>query len=285
MPSFTDYLKLLKLRLSLAVSFSATTGYLVNKTNPDPDFIFLVTGIFFLACGSAALNQTTENKQDAIMKRTMHRPVASNAISIRSAAALSVFLIIAGCLLLLLTGFRPFILGCSGVLLYNLLYTYLKRITLLAIIPGALVGSVPPLIGYASAGGTDLNDKILFFSVFMFLWQIPHFWLLLLRYGREYQEAGFKTIFDRLNINQIKLVTIFWLIISCVLLVVFINSEEVFKPLISIAVSILTAVFLVTINVSLYSWHVDSGLKYSFGILNLYSLLIMLFLIADSFVP
>lgn len=285
MPPFNDYLKLIKLRLSLAVSFSATTGYLVYKIDPGPDFILLVMGILLLACGSAALNQTTERKQDAIMKRTMHRPVASNSISTRSAATLSLFLIISGCLILLAAGFRPFILGCSGVILYNLIYTYLKKITILAIIPGALVGSVPPLIGYASAGGIVLNDKILFFSVFMFLWQIPHFWMLLLRYGKEYQDAGFKTIYGLLNINQIRLIIILWLIISCVLLALFVCSAEIFSRMISGAMFVLTAAFLIIIITSLYSRNPDSGLKYSFGTLNLYSLLIMLFLIADSFVP
>lgn len=283
MPSFTDYLKLVKLRLSLAVSFSATTGYLIFKTNPGHDFILLLTGILFLACGSAALNQTTERKQDAIMKRTMHRPVASNSVSARSAAALSAFLIISGSLLLLLNGFIPFFLGCSGVILYNLLYTFLKKVTILAIIPGALVGSVPPLIGYTSAGGTVPNDKILFFSVFMFLWQIPHFWLLLLRYGKEYEEAGFKTIFDILNTDQIKLAVIFWLIMTCVFLLYFAYYEELFIHTIANSIFILTAVFLIIITWSLYYSNFNRGFKYSFGILNLYSLIIMLFLIADSF--
>jgi protoheme IX farnesyltransferase len=135
------------------------------------------------------MNQYTEREQDAIMSRTMERPIAAKKISLRFAFRVFSLLLLSGSCLLLLNGFIPFALGCLGVILYNLLYTSLKKITVLAIIPGALVGAIPPHIGYTSAGGTVLNNKILYFSVFMFLWQIPHFWLLLLRYGKEYQAA------------------------------------------------------------------------------------------------
>jgi len=284
MPVLTDYLKLVKIRLSLAVAFSAVTGYLVFDSKPGFDFILLVAGILFLTCGSSSLNQYTEREQDALMKRTMNRPLASGSISSGTALAVSAFLIIAGSLLLFITGIRPFILGCSGVILYNLFYTYLKRITPFAIIPGALVGSVPPLIGYTSAGGTVLKDEIILFAVFMLLWQIPHFLLLLLRYGKEYQDAGFKTFYDHLNIRQIKRVTIFWMILSCAFLVFYAYSEEVFIPLISLAIFILTFVFLTFFLVSMVSRDAERGLKYSFAIINLYGFLIMILLIADSFV-
>ncbi len=280
----SDYLSLVKFRLSLAVTFSAATGYLVYNSYPRIDFILLISGILLLTCGSAALNQYTEREQDAIMKRTMYRPVASKRISAGSAVTVSAVLIISGSLLLLLTGPGPFILGCSGVILYNLLYTYLKRISLLAIIPGAIVGSVPPLIGYTSAGGTVLNDKIFFFAAFMFLWQIPHFWLLLMRYGKEYQDAGFRTIYDHLNVQQIKLVALSWIVLWCLILVLFAYHVRVFISYFMVALFFLTAVFIILFIISLFSRDEDKGLKHSFALFNLYSFLIMLILIADSWI-
>lgn len=283
-PSFKDYLNLVKIRLSLAVSFSAATGYLLLDSDPGFDFAFLLAGILLLTCGSSSLNQYTEREQDAVMKRTMNRPAASGAISGDSALAISAFLITAGSLLLFITGIRPFILGCSGVILYNLFYTYLKKVTPFAIIPGALVGSVPPLIGYTSAGGTILKDQIILFAVFMLLWQIPHFLLLLLRYGKEYREAGFKTFYDWLNTRQIKMIATFWMIISCVFLVSYTYYREVFEPPVSLAIFILTIVFLTIYLVSMVSRDAEKGLKYSFAIINLYSFLLMILLIAGSFV-
>ncbi len=282
-PVLSDYLSLVKFRLSLAVAFSAATGYLVYNSCPRFDFILLISGIFFLTCGSAALNQYTEREQDAIMKRTMHRPVASKRISAGSAVTISAVLIITGSLLLLPTGLRPFILGCFGIILYNFLYTSLKKVTLLAIIPGALVGSVPPLIGYTAAGGMILNDKILFFTTFMFLWQIPHFWLLLMSYGKEYQDAGFKTIYDHMNYKQIRLLTLSWIVLWSLILVLFAYYAGVLISFFTIILFFLTAVFIVLFLVFLFSGNGDKGLKYSFALLNLYSLLIMLILIADSF--
>lgn len=281
-PVLRDYLSLVKFRLSLAVSFSAATGYLIYCTYPSFDFILLISGILLLTCGSAALNQYTEREQDSIMSRTMHRPVASKRISAGSALTISSLLILSGCLLLLPAGLSPFILGCSGVILYNLLYTYLKRVTVLAIIPGAMVGSVPPLIGYTSAGGEVLNDKILFFTAFMFLWQIPHFWLLLISYGREYQAAGFKTIYDYLNTKQIRLLIMFWIVSWSLLLILFVYYAGLFISFFTIALISLTAVFIILFPGFLFSRNGGRGLKYSFALLNLYSLFIMVILIADS---
>lgn len=277
-------MSLVKFRLSLAVAFSAATGYLVFNSHPGLDFLLLISGIFLLTCGSAALNQYTEREQDAIMKRTMSRPVASKRISTRSAFTVSVVLIISGCLVLLATGLSPFILGCTGIFLYNILYTSLKKITLLAIIPGALVGSVPPLIGYTSAGATVLNDKILFFTAFMFLWQMPHFWLLLMSYGKEYQDAGFKTIYDHMNLKQIRLFTLSWIVLWSLILLFFAYYAGVFISFFTIAFFFVSAVFITLFIVFLFSRTRDKGLRNAFALFNLYSFFIMLLLIADSLI-
>lgn len=145
-----------------------------------------------------------------------------------------------------------------------------------------MVGSVPPLIGYTSAGGTVLNDKILFFTAFMFIWQIPHFWLLLMSYGKEYQAAGFKTIYDHMNFKQIRLLTLAWIVLWSLILVLFAYYAGFFISFFTIILFVLTAVFIVLFLVFLFSGNVDKGQKYSFVLLNLYSLLIMLILIADS---
>jgi protoheme IX farnesyltransferase len=74
--------------------------------------------------------------------------------------------------------------------LVNLLvYTLLKRKTPFAIIPGSLVGAIPPAVGWVAAGGYLFDPQIIIISFFFFIWQIPHFWLLLLIFDKDYKQA------------------------------------------------------------------------------------------------
>jgi len=278
----SDYLSLVKYKLSLAVAFSAATGYLICTSILGPDFIVLIAGIFFLTAGSAALNQYTEREQDALMPRTMERPVAAKKIPLKSAFVALILLLLSGSFLLFLNGLIPLVLGFLGVILYNLLYTSLKKVTVLAIIPGALVGSIPPLIGYTSAGGIVFSNKILFFSAFMFLWQIPHFWLLLIRYGKEYQEAGFRTVYDYLNEKQIKNLILFWILLSVLCLFIFSLVTSLLRKEFAIPGFILTLIFIILFCRFLIVVKGSQNLKYAFILLNSYGFGMMLILIADS---
>ncbi len=65
-------------------------------------------------------------------------------------------------------------------------------------------------MGWAGAGGSPLDIRILAVSFFFFLWQVPHFWLLLLRYAPEYKEAGFPTLRGRLSEAQLRRITFVW---------------------------------------------------------------------------
>ena len=159
---------------------SSITGYYIFSNRFSIHLIFLFAGVFFLAAGSAALNQYTEREADAIMERTKNRSIPSHLISEKTALLLAIIHLIAGSFFLFFNGLTPLLLGLLTVLLYNFFYTRLKKTTVLSIIPGALVGAFPPMIGFTSAGGIVLHQNIILFSVFMFLWQLPHFWLIII---------------------------------------------------------------------------------------------------------
>ncbi len=74
-------------------------------------------------------------------------------------------------------------LGIFTLLWYNLVYTPLKRITAFAVLPGALIGAMPPLIGWTAAGGNPLDMEIMAVAFLLFVGQMPHYWLLLLKIG------------------------------------------------------------------------------------------------------
>jgi protoheme IX farnesyltransferase len=186
---------LIKYRLSAAVTLSAVTGYYIARPETGSGVVFCATGLFCIASGAAALNQYTEKRYDAIMERTRQRPIPSKRISDTEALSVALMFFASGSILLAITGIVPVLLALLTVILYNLIYTRLKKISVLAILPGALVGALPPLIGFTAAGGILPGREILFFAGFMFLWQILHFRVIGIRYADDYRAAGFKLAF------------------------------------------------------------------------------------------
>jgi protoheme IX farnesyltransferase len=273
---------LIKYKLSLAVVLSAVTGFFLYHNTLDYHLFILAVGIFFLASGAAALNQFTERVPDSLMERTKNRPIPSKNISEVMALSISSILIFLGCLLLFFNGLTPMILGISNLILYNLLYTYFKKRSIFSIIPGALVGALPPLIGFTSAGGTILNHEILCFSAFMFFWQLPHFWLIIIKYGKEYNAAGFATISNYLNESQIRYLVLLWVILSSWLIFLFYSISHTINSNILILLIILNISFIILFYMILVVKKRPNEIRVAFILINSFSLALMLFLIVSS---
>jgi protoheme IX farnesyltransferase len=210
-------LELTKARITVAVTLSAATGYLLFEEPVSWQLVYPALGVFLLACGSSALNEVQERRIDARMARTRGRPLPTSRIDPPAALFIAVLLMLLGLTLLASVDRReriPIILTLAGfsVFWYNGVYTYLKRVTVFAVVPGALVGAVPPLIGWAAAGGVITDPLILFVGFFFFLWQIPHFWLLVLRRGGEYEEAGLPSLTRTFSRRQIRRLTFMWIL-------------------------------------------------------------------------
>ena len=107
-------------------------------------------------------------------------------------------------------------MGLLNLVWYNFVYTLLKRRTPFAIVPGSLVGAIPPAIGWAAAGGSLLDPQIIIIAFFFFIWQIPHFWLLLLVMDQDYQQAGFPTLTQIFNHAQLSRITFIWIVSTAV---------------------------------------------------------------------
>jgi protoheme IX farnesyltransferase len=163
---------------------------------------------------------------------------------------------------------------------YNLFYTSLKKISIFALIPGAIVGAIPPMIGFTSAGGALFYPGILAFSAFMFLWQLPHFWLIIIKYGEEYKAAGFATISKYLNEIQIRYLVFFWVLFSTCFLF-FILADTLDKDLI-IFLSLLNLIFIFLFYRLLFRKKELQEIKGAFILINLFSFLLMFLLIAKS---
>ncbi|HET7733238.1 MAG TPA: UbiA family prenyltransferase, partial [Paludibacter sp.] len=170
MTNLKTILSLIKYKVSIAVTFTAITGYIVFTRSFDLSIIPLVLGVFLLASGSSALNEFQESEYDAKMPRTKNRPIPTGKLSPLNALIISLIFILSG-LSVLYCFFNETtaLLGIFNVLWYNLLYTNLKRVTAFAVVPGSLVGAIPAFIGWTAAGGYVFNTTIVFIAFFMFI--------------------------------------------------------------------------------------------------------------------
>lgn len=217
MKLFRIYMELSKVRITFAVSLTTFVGYLLKSGSIDARLWATVGGLFLLACGSAALNQYQEWDTDAKMKRTQNRPIPSGKISPLHGLLFALTLISMGsAILFYYSGFLALQLGILTLIWYNAFYTPLKKKSAFAVVPGSLIGALPPMVGYAAAGGSILDSEIIAFAFFMFMWQIPHFWLIVIRHGADYQEGGFPSITAIYSDKQIKGITFVWVTATAV---------------------------------------------------------------------
>lgn len=192
-----DYVRLLKLRLSLLVVFSSVFGYFMapNVTGFDIVTVVLLSlGGLMVTGASNILNQILETEYDKLMNRTMRRPLPTGSVSSREALAYALILAVGGNVLLWYSfGMTAALLSIIALLSYAFVYTPLKRVSSIAVLVGAFPGAMPPLIGWAAATGTLAPEAFILFLI-QFLWQFPHFWALAWMLDDDYKKAGFKML-------------------------------------------------------------------------------------------
>ncbi len=218
-------LELTKLRISGASTFTAAAGYIACLRGADAGLITTLLGILLLAMGSSALNEYQERHFDAIMPRTWHRPIPRGDLSPAAALAIACGLAVSGFLVLLLAhNLASALLGALAMLWYNAFYTPLKRVSAFAVVPGSLIGALPPAIGWTAAGGHISDPSILALAFVFFIWQVPHFWMLVALHAEGYEEAGFPTlvkVFGRQRLARLSFTWICGTAAACALLPMF----------------------------------------------------------------
>ncbi|GEM65232.1 protoheme IX farnesyltransferase [Sphingobacterium faecium NBRC 15299] len=207
----SDFKKLVKLRLTLTVVFSASISFLIGAKQLGGDILWmnwlLLTLGGFLVTGAAnGFNEIIEKDLDKLMTRTADRPLPSGRMTTGQALILSLFMGILGTLVLVRLNFVAGLLSVFSILLYAFLYTPLKRKSPIAVFVGAFPGALPPLIGYFAAFSQDdlaiysqTNESAIVMIPFIlfgiqFLWQFPHFWSLAWVIDDDYKQAGFRLL-------------------------------------------------------------------------------------------
>uniref|UniRef100_A0A060T4H2 Protoheme IX farnesyltransferase, mitochondrial n=1 Tax=Blastobotrys adeninivorans TaxID=409370 RepID=A0A060T4H2_BLAAD len=192
-PFYAPYLALTKPRLTALVVLSAMGSYALTPYHATlPQLLFLTAGTTLCSSSANAINMGREHEYDAMMTRTRNRPVVRGQLSPKQAFA---FAAVSGTVGVgsLFFGVNPTValLGASNILLYGGIYTSMKRTSILNTWVGAIVGAIPPLMGWAASGSLMEPGGWLLAGI-LYAWQFPHFNSLSHNIRDEYRRAGYQ---------------------------------------------------------------------------------------------
>lgn len=219
---FMTYLSLSKPRLSFLIVLTTAAAYsiypvpavLLPSTTVAPSLsaltlVFLTGGTALCTASANALNMLIEPEHDAKMSRTRNRPLVRGLVSKRGAL---IFAVMTGTIGVggLWFGVNPTVafLGGLNIALYAGVYTPMKRISVVNTWIGAIVGGIPPLMGWAAAAGQSATgnggwQELLvgeeniggwLLAALLFAWQFPHFNALSWPIREEYKNAGYRML-------------------------------------------------------------------------------------------
>ena len=281
--TFLSFLKLSKLKIMLPVSLTGFTGYFIFNPVLSENIFLISAGILLLASAASVLNQIQEVDIDRKMDRTLDRPIPAKKVSMKQATLFFMICLLAGLTLVYSFGnLQSSIIGLITILWYNGVYTYSKRVTAFAVVPGAVTGALPFLIGWVAAGGAVFDRNIVFLEFLFFAGQIPHFWLLVMKYGEEYKAAGIPSLTDIFSIAQISWLTFIWVLLS-VVAAIFLCYFEIIHTVPIISILLVASVFILWKFSGLLNADKKKNNIAGYSILlNLYFLLILILLISDK---
>ncbi|KAF9790266.1 protoheme IX farnesyltransferase [Thelephora terrestris] len=219
------YTQLSKSRLTFLVVLTSMAGVAISPLPANvPTLLATAVGTALCSASANTLNQIQEVPFDAQMVRTRMRPLVRKAISSLHATG---FAVVTGALgpILLYTMVNPTTaaLGLTNIALYAGAYTWMKRRTIWNTWAGAVVGAIPPLMGWTACGGKLLPSTAytpeyflpsflsgpaisvdlslidnplgpLALFILLFSWQFPHFNALSHLYRGSYAQAGYKML-------------------------------------------------------------------------------------------
>ncbi|KAJ7573858.1 protoheme IX farnesyltransferase, partial [Mycena floridula] len=217
------YVELSKSRLTVLNVLVAMSGVALSPLPVTvPTLLFTALGTTLCSAAANTLNQIQEVPFDAQMARTRNRPLVRHAISPVHAAGFATITGIGGPVLLwTLVNPTTAILGASNIVLYAWLYTRMKRKTIWNTWVGAVVGAIPPLMGWTACGGqlipsaaypihlflpsflanspvdlSSIDNPLGPLALFMLLfsWQFPHFNSLSHMIRGSYAQAGYRML-------------------------------------------------------------------------------------------
>ncbi len=283
MPLLRALCRLVRLPVSAMVTLSAGFGYMLVRPMPDAGLGLVCLSTFLLAGACSIVNQIQERDIDARLSRTANRPLPAGEVSVSVAFGLA-----GACALGALWGFLrlavpvlPWLAGAI-ILLYNGLYTPLKRRSGFALLVGAIPGAMPPVMGWLAAGGGKADMGILIVYAVYYLWQVPHFWLRTERDRHEYERAGLPLPILSLGETRYRSVLRLWFhaYLSCILMLPLYAHMQTTSMRITVTLGVMALFF-----VSGRTLRVTDRRGSAFHLVNVSILAVMALLLADRLLP
>jgi len=276
---------LAKVPLCLLIGCSTIFGFILANPNIAMGSLCTGAGIFILATGAATLNSLQEYRLDGELERTKNRPLPKGVLPPRQAGTQAVVLLFIGLFVLFAAtkAILPVLSAIVAVILYNGVYTPLKQKTVLAIVPGAFCGALPPYIGWLSGGGEAVSyTAILLISLFI-LWQMPHFWLILLNFQEDYGKSNLPSLLKQFPEESLKRFFVTWIGALALIMLMFLSLTFPLGSFFSITI-ILNACFLLVVFSYGLAFQKACNYRILFIVLNFTLFLHMVVLIAGRIV-
>ena len=190
--TFDQYWQLTKPRVVALIVFTAVVGMLLAVPGVPPwkALVFGSLGIWLAAASAAAINHLIDQRIDAVMARTQHRPLPTGQL--RPMQVLWFAIALGGLsmgLLIWQVNMLTALLTFASLIGYAVIYTgFLKRATPQNIVIGGLAGAAPPALGWVAVTG-ELHPHALLLVLIIFVWTPPHFWALAIYRREDYSRA------------------------------------------------------------------------------------------------
>ena len=283
--TWRDYLDLCKLRVVLLMLITAFVGMSLAVPGwvPWQPLIFGLLGIGLLASAAAAVNHLVDRRIDAIMGRTLHRPIPTGRVSMKNAVIFASVLGLLGFLMLgFLVNWLTAVLTALTLVGYAGVYTmYLKRATPQNIVIGGFAGAMPPLLGWTAVTGHFAPEAWLLVMI-IFVWTPPHFWALAIFRHEEYEKIDLpmltKTHGLRYTRNCILIYTFLLLVVS--LMPYFLGMLGLLYFIVTLALNI---IFIIYASILCFSNDIRWGMK-TFRYSIIYLLLLFVVMLIDHYI-
>jgi len=195
---FSQYWALTKPRVVALIVFTAVIGMFLATPEPGLDpmrrpwrpLVFGSLGIWLAASSAAAINHLLDQRIDALMARTSHRPLPTGSLSSRQVLLFAIALgLVSMALLVVFVNVLCAALTFASLIGYAIIYTgWLKRATPQNIVIGGAAGAAPPVLGWLAVTTHHYQYALLLFLI-IFVWTPPHFWALAIFRREDYARA------------------------------------------------------------------------------------------------
>jgi protoheme IX farnesyltransferase len=136
-------------------------------------------------------------------------------------------------------------------------------------------------MGWSAAGGSPADLHAILLAFFLFLWQVPHFWLLMLQHDGEYKTAGLPVVTDVFSSHQVRAITCSWLIAASAASLLLLQFR-ILTTLPSALLLLFLSVSLVLLTINQFFIAKAKNFRLIFIAVNSYMLLVMAIVVIEK---